>query len=279
VSSDATGKFAPARADAEDVYTMAEAARLKGVSYHTVSRAVRRGILPADRIGKMVFITTADLRSWHPKYDRAPLQYRGRNPVPDAKPALIDLASGERVLLASRLANLVEVAETAARDLPLEETLGLACERLAGALGLRRVALWRVDRSHGHATFTAGHGSPLADLPERIELTDFPQFAGVLRKADGAVVVDVASLGDRVPEPFRRLPSLLVVPLRLGDRTLGHVFGDRNGAAFSLSADDLVFARAVANQVALTLALVDAREAAVAKVGSGKRGLPRVVSA
>ena len=26
-----------------DVYTMAEAARLKGVSYHTVSRAVRRG--------------------------------------------------------------------------------------------------------------------------------------------------------------------------------------------------------------------------------------------
>ncbi len=31
-----------------DVYTMAEAARLKGVSYHTVSRAVRRGKLPGS---------------------------------------------------------------------------------------------------------------------------------------------------------------------------------------------------------------------------------------
>jgi excisionase family DNA binding protein len=279
VSSDATGKIAPVRANTDDVYTMAEAARLKGVSYHTVSRAVRRGVLPADRIGKMAFITTADLRAWHPKYDRAPLQYRGRNPVPDAKPAIIDLASGERVRLASRFASLVEVAETAARDLPLEETLGLACERLAGALGLRRVAAWRVDRSHGLATLLAGHGSPLAELPERVELTDYPQFAGFVRKADGAVVVDVPTLGDRIPEPFRQLPSLLVVPLRLGDRTLGHLLGDRNGAGFTLSADDLVFARALASQVALSLALADAREVGLAKVTSGKRGLPRAVSA
>ena len=49
-----------------DVYTMAEAARLKGVSYHTVSRAVRRGKLPATRLGRMALITSEDLRDGDP---------------------------------------------------------------------------------------------------------------------------------------------------------------------------------------------------------------------
>jgi hypothetical protein len=45
--NDETDALAHARDTADDVYTMAEAARLKGVSYHTVSRAVRRGVLSA----------------------------------------------------------------------------------------------------------------------------------------------------------------------------------------------------------------------------------------
>jgi excisionase family DNA binding protein len=94
--NDETDAPAPARGTADDVYTMGEAARLKGVSYHTVSRAVRRGVLSAQRIGKMVFITRADLHAWHPKYDRAPMQYRHRVPAPDAKPVMIDLASRPR---------------------------------------------------------------------------------------------------------------------------------------------------------------------------------------
>ena len=58
--SDATVVLASARDADDEVYTMGEAARLKGVSYHTVSRAVRRGVLQAQRIGKMVFITKAN---------------------------------------------------------------------------------------------------------------------------------------------------------------------------------------------------------------------------
>src|SRR5262245_10019984 len=104
---------------------MGEAARLKGVSYHTVSRAVRRGGLPGKRIGKMVFITKAELQAWRPQYDRAPMQYRHRPPVPDAKPALIDLASAERVQLAGHLAALLEITELTSRELPIETTLGL----------------------------------------------------------------------------------------------------------------------------------------------------------
>jgi excisionase family DNA binding protein len=63
-----------------DVYTMAEAARLKGVSYHTVSRAVRRGKLPATRLGRMALITSEDLRDWRPMRERAPRKYRRREP-------------------------------------------------------------------------------------------------------------------------------------------------------------------------------------------------------
>jgi excisionase family DNA binding protein len=279
VLSDATVAPAPARSADEDVYTMGEAARLKGVSYHTVSRAVRRGVLPAQRVGKMVFITRADLQAWRPKYDRAPMQYRHRTPAPDAKPAMIDLASGERVQLAEHLAVMLEVAEITNRELPVETTLGLICERLATSLRLRRVAIWGTDRDQGVARFLAAYGTPLAELPEEIDLHQHPQFAGIIRKADGAVVVDVAALGERIPAPFRHLPSLLVVPLRLGDRALGYLFADRNGTAFTLPAEDLRLARGLASLGALALALAEAREAGLLKAASGKARLPRVASA
>ena len=99
-----------------DVYTMAEAARLKGVSYHTVSRAVRRGKLPATRLGRMALITSEDLRDWRPMRERAPRKYRRREPNPEATPALLDLASAERVELASRLASLSEALYAAAAE-------------------------------------------------------------------------------------------------------------------------------------------------------------------
>ena len=84
-----------------DVYTMAEAARLKGVSYHTVSRAVRRGKLPATRLGRMALIQSEDLREWRPMRERAPRKYRRREPNPEATPALLDLASSDRVAAAA----------------------------------------------------------------------------------------------------------------------------------------------------------------------------------
>lgn len=277
--NDETDALAPARGTADDVYTMAEAARLKGVSYHTVSRAVRRGVLSAQRIGKMVFITRQDLHAWQPKYDRAPMQYRHRVPAPDAKPVMIDLASSERVQVAEHLACLLEIIETTSRAMPVTTMLELICERLASTLQLRRVAVWGTDREQGIANLLAGHGSPLADLPEQIDLNSHPQFAGVIRKADGAVVVDVPALGDRIPRAFRHLPSLLVIALRYGQRTLGYLFADRNGVAFSLAEDERLFAGALAAQGAVALTLEEAREAGRIKPPSSKERLPRAVSA
>jgi excisionase family DNA binding protein len=254
---------------------MGEAARLKGVSYHTVSRAVRRGVLPAKRIGKMVFITKAELQAWRPKYDRAPMQYRHRTPVPDAKPALIDLASAERVQLAGHLAALLEITELTSRELPIDTILGLICERLATALQLRRVAIWGSDSDQGVARLLAAYGSPLADLPDEIKLKDHPQFAGIIRKVDGAVVVDVRKHGTRIPVPFRHLPSLLVVPLRFGDRGFGYLLADRNGTPFALPTEDLRLARGLACLGALALALAEAREAGLLKPAAAKARLPR----
>ena len=58
------------------LYTMRAAARLKGVSYHTVSRAVHAGRLPARRLGRQALIAAADLAAWTPLYSRAPRKYR-----------------------------------------------------------------------------------------------------------------------------------------------------------------------------------------------------------
>ena len=119
-----------------DVYTMAEAARLKGVSYHTVSRAVRRGKLPATRLGRMALITSEDLREWRPMRERAPRKYRRREPNPEATPALLDLASAERVELASRLASLYEALLCrSGRRRPATSSSGSSPTALAGTLG------------------------------------------------------------------------------------------------------------------------------------------------
>jgi len=94
------------RAAAGAVYTMAEAARLKGVSYHTVSRAIRHGTLPAQRLGRMALIAAEDLNAWHPAINKAPVQHRGRTPEPNVTPVLTEVVAGRRSTTAQRLARL-----------------------------------------------------------------------------------------------------------------------------------------------------------------------------
>jgi len=83
-----------------DRYTMAEAAKLKGVSYHTVSRAVRKGRLPVLRLGRMALISADDLRAWRPMRERAPRRYRGQQVAQEASPIFLDTALGKLQALA-----------------------------------------------------------------------------------------------------------------------------------------------------------------------------------
>lgn len=120
VAADAGGTVGEADVDDPTLYTMREAARLKGVSYHTVSRALRFGRLPARRLGRQALITADDLAVWQPMRQRVPKKYR-RDADPTAEVAR------ERRVLEHRLVTLVT---TAASGLSLVN-LRVLCDGLA----------------------------------------------------------------------------------------------------------------------------------------------------
>lgn len=240
-------------ASSGDVYTMAEAARLKGVSYHTVSRAVRRGKLPAQRLGRMAVISAEDLRAWRPMRERAPYKYRRREPNPEATPALLDLASGERVDLARRLSSLYEVLHGAATELPVAEFLSLLTDRLAGALDFRRVTLWAIDQDRGEATRLATFGSPFRTGAAKQRLAELPILDSIGDSTVAFVVEDASSLTANTGSDVVPVTSLFVAPLKIGNRTLGALVGDCRGEKFELSSEQLGLAQVMANQAALAI--------------------------
>ncbi len=236
-----------------DVYTMAEAARLKGVSYHTVSRAVRRGKLPVQRLGRMALVSADDLRAWRPMRERAPRKYRRREPNPAATPALLDLASGEKVELAGRLSALYEVLHSAAGRLPLEDFLSLLCDRLASALDFRRVAVWGVDGDRQRLVRLTSYGGPFGDLAPAAEVAGTPLFARLVELDKAVAFDDVADLGPEVAAALPGVTSLFAAPLRVGDQLLGFVLGDCAGESFDLTPAQLGLAQVMASQAALAL--------------------------
>ena len=242
-----------------DVYTMAEAARLKGVSYHTVSRAVRRGKLPATRLGRMALISSEDLREWRPMRERAPRKYRRREPNPEAAPALLDLASAERVELASRLATLSETLHAGAAAMSPDEFFSLLADRLAGTLGLRRVAIRVLDESRGKTVRVGSFGSPLTTLADETPINGSPLTLEVAQPQRAVVIADAGRQGLE-EESLVNVTSLLIVPIRRGDRFVGLIVGDRNGEQFQLNNGELDFAQAIANVAALMSAESRTRE-------------------
>jgi PAS domain S-box-containing protein/excisionase family DNA binding protein len=231
---------------------MAEAARLKGVSYHTVSRAVRRGKLPAQRLGRMALISADDLRDWRPMRERAPRKYRRREPDPTATPALLDLASGERVSLAQRLSTLYELIHGGAGQLPLPEFLALLADRLASALDLRRVSIWVLADDGKTLRRMARFGPPMSDI-EETRLDQAPFFQAVLESSEPVTVVALSERGAVFARAGYDLCDFFAAPLRAGGRVLGFVLGDRGGPSFTLSPDQAVLAEGLANQAALAL--------------------------
>jgi excisionase family DNA binding protein len=242
-----------------DIYTMAEAARLKGVSYHTVSRAVRRGTLPAQRIGKMAFITSGNLQAWKPMVQRAPRKYRRRTPQLDAIPAAIDLASGERVVWAKQISTMIETMRWTAQDIPFQQHLTLLVERLGEALDMRRVTIWKIEEQRGAAHRVATFGPPISEFPEEMPLALFPLLADLASRQGRGDARRFPNVNDYA---VRESTTILVLPIRFGDHFHGALIADRGGASFTLTEEQSVLAHCVADQIAIALELERLRVAA-----------------
>ena len=237
-----------------DVYTMAEAARLKGVSYHTVSRAVRRGKLPATRLGRMALIQSEDLREWRPMRERAPRKYRRREPNPEATPALLDLASADRVELASQLAAVYEAIHLVVDDSAPEELYDLIVDRLAGTLNLRRVSILLLDSANSRTIRVASYGPPISNLPAELALESSP-LGDFEDQPVRAAIVEIDESRARELSGLN-LKSVMIAPIRVSGKPVGMIVGDRNGEALTLDAAGLDLAQAMASLVSAAAARV-----------------------
>ncbi len=258
-------------AETSTVYTMTEAAALKGVSYHTVSRAVRRDTLPARRLGRMALIAAEDLRAWRPMRERAPHKYRRRTPDPDASPAVVDLSLKDRVSLALELATIYQLSRAAAAGLPLPDFMALVADRFASALDLKRVVIWAVDLDRREGRRLAGFGPPISDAPDTAPLDNLPLVRRGLDLTRATVLPGPAGDPARGNWTIIHLDTVLVTPLRVGDNVRGVLVADRAGEPFDLSADQLALARVLAAQAALALdraRLLEAERARADQLGA-----------
>jgi len=249
---------------ATERYTMAEAARIKGVSYHTVSRAVRQGRLPVQRLGRMALITGQDLELWQPMRERAPRRYRQQQGAPanPAAPAVLDEALGERMELARQLSALFEVIHAATSELDLDAFCDLLARRFSTMFGLSRVALWVCHPRDGSIERIASFGPPLSHAPDRLQFTQFGRAMQAIEQGLPRVSIDPRAEFLIHPEREASIPAgpLLIVPLRARNRTIGAIFGDRQGAALALDEDQLALAQVLSNQAALGISNVLLRQ-------------------
>lgn len=234
-----------------DLYTMDEAARLKGVSYHTVSRAVRSGRLPAQRLGRMAMMTAADLAAWQPMRERAPKRYRQPEPGPASTPGVVDLASGERIELARRLSTLYEAIHSSAMRQPLREFGQLLADRLARAMEFDRVAIWLIDESSTSIFRLASIGGWLKEgaSPTPPVLPYDPEIMHVTKA--GVTNGLPCWRGDNI----ERLGHIFSAPLVVDQKHIGHIVGDRRGAPFSLTEAQIQLGQSLAAQAAITIEL------------------------
>lgn len=238
-------------------YTMTEASRLKGVSYHTVSRAVRQGRLPVVRLGRMALISGDDLEQWQPMRERAPRRYRQPPPlvaIPGS--VILDEALGERLEIARQLSTLFEVIHAASSELEMGEFGQLLTSRFSTIFGLTRVSLWVIDYQDRIANRIANTGPRLSSAPDEIDFASgYTRLFSFIELGGARVSLDPQTEFVDSSAPHLPLPPgpMLIVPLRVKGRAVGGIFGDREGQDLLLGQDQLSLAQVLANQAALAL--------------------------
>jgi excisionase family DNA binding protein len=248
---------------ASDRYTMAEAARIKGVSYHTVSRAVRSGRLPAQRLGRMALITAADLQAWRPMRERAPRKYRRSEPHGHEIPPPPALAGSSIVTAsyANRLAVAMEQLVEVASAEPVPRFGDWVAQWLTASLGRDAALVWQMEGNDGTVRLLGSYGidraateSPLVD--DALTMLRDLATAGSAQPLDGE---ELSRVGAR-----RWLPGAvrgLFVPMRAGNDSRAFAVMLCSGHGRDFSEEDREFARRLGTRAAFAIRHVELREA------------------
>ena len=245
-----------------DRYTMTEAAQIKGVSYHTVSRAVRSGKLPAQRLGRMALISAADLQAWRPMHERAPRKYRraDKHPQEIPPPPALSGAAVTDVSYATRLAVAMEQLVEVASAEPVPRFGDWVAQWLTASLGREAALIWQAngDKTGVRLLGTYGIDRGTADVAiaddALASLREMASrgFAEVLN-ADA-----LARLGAR--KWLSGAVRGMFVPMRVGndDRSFALVLCAAPGRAFP--EEDVEFARRLGTRAAFAIRHVELRE-------------------
>ncbi len=244
-----------------EFFTMDEVARLKGVSYHTVSRAVRKGAIRSKRMGRMALVSAEDIAGWEPVRSRAPRKYRQRVPDPTITPAVMDLASGERIELARRLSALYEVIHSTAMQQPLNVFAQVLAESFSKAMEFPRIAIWLVNEERTLIRRVASLGEWYVEGQQPIP--DELPFQDQWDRDTPVPTVFNAPLVNNLQESknLRNVGSYLVTSLRVGSKLIGFIGADRSGLPLELSEAQGQIAQGLATQAALALDLNRTRQA------------------
>lgn len=248
---------------ASESFTMLEAARAKGVSYHTVSRAVRSGKLPSRRTGRMVLIGGRDLNAWSPMRERAPRKYRQRHPEPQNMPGVVELASGERAELTRRLAAVYESIQFSALVDPLDRFGQLVAERFAAAMDFDRVALLVINQTRTEIIMRGSYGTWFAPDDEPAGRLRFP-YDPVSMYAAPTDVYEAIGCWSKDPAPINP-GTVFTASLVANGLLVGYIIGDHSGRPFSLNRDQIELGHNLATQFAITIELRRDRDEADAR--------------
>ena len=243
-------------------YTMAEAARAKGVSYHTVSRAVRSGKLPAQRLGRMALIAARDLQAWRPMRERAPRKYRQpepREPSLHERPVLSD--SGTEAHYADRLVLAGEQLLEVASSESISRFGDWVARWLASSLRKELAVIWQVDKPHGPAQLYGAFGLDTAMLPAQLS-DSAVRSLNHLAEREPVITLDRKMLKQLDADSW--LPVVdggwpIFLPLRSGSRCVGCAVVTAAGEEDPLSAEERNFAQRLSRQAAFAIEHVEMR--------------------
>src|SRR5680860_38648 len=243
-------------------YTMAEAARVKGVSYHTVSRAVRSGKLPAQRLGRMALIEAGDLQAWRPMRERAPRKYRRETEETTPQQQRPALAGAS---ITARSSNRLATAIATLHEGAASRTIGGFGDWLASLsaslLSVRQMVVWTLNHQTDQVELFGSVGVEANHLAFEVSETA-SMVMRQLAERDVVQFLDAMMLDQLEVKKWLPLSgggTVIAVPMRQGVRTVGLMIGETISGEQRLSEEDARNAGQFGSQAAIAIEHMEMR--------------------